>query len=240
VTQLARQVKGPVELTLFDRNAPLIRAELETVEAAIAPGVTEASVLAEMAHVLVRGGGEYLATNTLCSGPNTNPRRAEATERRIEEGDLVFVDTDSVAVEGCFFCVSRTFPVGTSSAAQRSTYRAAHEWLMGMEALICPGETCGELAAAAPPIPARFATQRYECMVHGIGLEEENPSVCDPSGVQPNPDTVLEPGMVLVVEGYFGEVGADHGVKLGDQIVVTDYGSRALVPYPWADVLLGD
>jgi len=49
---------------------------------------------------------------------------------------------------------------------------------------------------------------------------------------------VLEPGMVLVVEGYFGEVGGDHGVKLGDQIVVTEDGARTLVSYPWSDLLL--
>src|SRR5262249_61095068 len=109
--QAARQRRGPVELSMFDLNAPLIRADLEPVEASIAPGASEAAVLAEMARVLIRGGGEYLATNTLCSGPNTNPWRAEATDRRIQTGDLVFVDTDSVAVEGCFFCVSPTLAV---------------------------------------------------------------------------------------------------------------------------------
>ena len=50
--------------------------------------------------------------------------------------------------------------------------------------------------------------------------------------------SVLGPGMVLVVEGYFGEVGADHGVKLGDQFVVTEDGARTLVSYPWSDSLL--
>jgi len=240
VTQWARQVKGPIEVSLFDLNAPLIDAELAGVEASISPGMSEAAVLAEMARVLVRGGGEYLATNTLCSGPNTNPWRAEATDRRIRDGDLVFVDTDSVALEGCFFCVSRTFAVGKPSSAQRATYRAAHEWLVEMESLIRPGVSCAELAAAAPPIPERFVDQRYECLLHGIGLEEENPSVCHPADVQPNPDTVLEAGMILVVEGYFGEVGADHGVKLGDQLVVTDDGVRTLVPYPWSEPLLAD
>jgi len=238
VTQQARQVKGPVERSLFDLNAPLIEAELRTVEASLAPGISERELLGEMARVLLRNGGEYLATNTLCSGPNTNPWRAEATDRRIEVGDLVYVDTDSVALEGCFFCVSRTFAVGEPSAAQRATYRAAQSWLSSMEALVRPGLTCGELALMAPPIPARFMAQRYECMIHGIGLEEENPSVCHPVDMQSNADSVLEPGMVLVVEGYFGEVGGDHGVKLGDQIVVTEDGARTLVPYPWSDALL--
>jgi Xaa-Pro aminopeptidase len=238
VTQEARRVKTTEELALLALNAPLIHEMLATVERHARPGASEREVLAEMARVLLAGGGEYHATNTVCSGPNTNPWRAEATDRRIAEGDLVYVDTDAVGIEGMFFCVSRTFAVGAPTSAQRDTYRAAHEWLTAMKALVRPGITCGELAAEAPPIPERFAAQRYECMVHGIGLEEENPSVCHPQDAQSNADTVLEPGTALVVECYLGEVGGDHGVKLGDQVVVTEDGCRTLVPYPWAEALL--
>ena len=232
-------MKTPEELAVLDLNAPLVMDMLRTVEGAIASGVSEREILAEMAATMVRGGAEYLATTTVCSGPNTNPWRAEATARRLEEGDLVFVDTDTVGIEGCFFCVSRTFAVGEPTSAHRTTYGAAHAWLTEMKALIRPGTTCGELAAAAPAIPERFVPQRYECMVHGIGFEEENPSVCHPQDRQSNPETVLEVGTVLVVECYMGEVGGDHGVKLGDQVVVTEDGCRTLVPYPWSDALLG-
>ena len=238
VTQEARRVKTREELALFDLNAPLVTQMLRTVEGAIAPGVSEREILAEMARVMLRGGGEYLATNTVCSGPNTNPWRAEATDRRLELGDLVFVDTDTVGIEGCFFCVSRAFSVGEPTPSQRATYAAAHEWVTKTKELIRPGMTCGELATRVPAIPARFVGQRYECMVHGIGLEEENPSVCHPQDAQSNTTTVLEPGTALVVECYMGEVGGDHGVKLGDQVVVTDDRCRTLVPYPWSDALL--
>src|SRR5205085_3111194 len=194
VTQEARRVKTPQELAVFDLNAPLLEEMLSTVEGTIAPGVSEREVLAEMARVMLRGGGEYLATNCLCSGENTNPWRSEATDRRIRSGDLVFVDTDTVGMEGCFFCVSRTFVVGDPSKEQRETYAAAHRWLVEMKELIRPGVTCGELAAEAPEIPDRYVAQRYECMIHGIGLEEENPSVCHPQDAQSNADTMIEPG----------------------------------------------
>jgi Xaa-Pro aminopeptidase len=107
-----------------------------------------------------------------------------------------------------------------------------------MEALIRPGLTCGELASIAPRIPERYVAQRYECMVHGIGLEEENPSVCHPQDRQSNADTVIEEDMALVVELYAGEVGADHGVKLGDEVVVTSHGCRMLCPFPFSARLL--
>ena len=140
VTQQARRVKTPEEVALFDLNAGLVMAMLEAFEAAIVPGVSERELLAVLSDVMVRGGGEYLATTTVCSGPNTNPWRAEATDRRLEAGDLVFVDTDTVGVEGCFFCVSRTFPVGESAPSheQRAIYRESFEWLRAMKSLVRP------------------------------------------------------------------------------------------------------
>ena len=209
VTQEARRVKTPQERSLLDLNGAMVMEMLAAFESAIAPGVSERELLAVLADEMIRRGGEYLATNTVCSGPNTNPWRAEATDRRLEPGDLVYVDTDTVGIEGMFFCVSRTFPVGEAppSAKQRDAYRASYEWLRAMEALIRPGVTCGELAATAPPIPERYLAQRYECMVHGIGLEEENPSVCHPQDRQSNADTVIEEDMALVVELYAGETG---------------------------------
>jgi Xaa-Pro aminopeptidase len=44
--------------------------------------------------------------------------------------------------------------------------------------------------------------------------------------------------MALVVEIFAGEIGSAHGVKLGDQVVVTDEGCRVLCPYPYSAPLL--
>ena len=58
--------------------------------------------------------------------------------------------------------------------------------------------------------------------------------MCHPQDVQSNPDRVIQAGMVLVVETYMGAVGDDHGVKLGDVVLVTDDGAEVLAPYPYA------
>src|SRR5581483_10014542 len=52
------------------------------------------------------------ATRRRVPGDEHGVCRAEATARALEPGDLVFVDTDAVGVEGYFFCVSRTFLCG--------------------------------------------------------------------------------------------------------------------------------
>jgi Xaa-Pro aminopeptidase len=200
------------------------------------PGVRERELLAGMSDTMLRAGGEYLATSTVCSGPNTNPWRSEATDRAIEPGDVVFVDTDTVGIEGYFSCVSRTFLTGDDAPApaHRETFGAALEWLEGMKAVVRPGLTCAEIARLAPTLAEKYMPQRYECMVHGIGLEEESPSICYPVDRQSNGDRVIREDMTLVIELYAGEAGGDHGVKLGDQVHVTEDGVRVLAPYPFS------
>jgi Xaa-Pro aminopeptidase len=238
-TEAAREVKTPEEVRLFRANGPLLVDMLTAFEDAIEPGVRERDLLAVLADRMHRGGGEFQATSTIASGPNTNPWRAEATDRALEAGDLVFVDTDTVGIGGAFFCVSRTFPVGAEpSAAQRALYRDAYDWLEQMKAVVEPGLTCAEIAARAPELPEKYRAQRYEVMIHSVGLEEESPSVCYPFDRQWNADRVIREDMVLVVELYAGEVGARDGVKLGDVVLVTPDGLEVLAPFPYGDALL--
>jgi len=239
-TQEAREVKTSQEVAAFRLNGRLVVEALGEFEAALTPGISERELFAVYSAGVLSRGAEYLATNTVCSGQNTNPWRSEATDRVIEEGDLVYIDTDTVGVEGCFFCVSRAFVCGDAdpSPEQRETYRVAHDWVREMTALVRPGVSCAELAASAPKIPERFLPQRYECMIHGVGLEEESPSVCHPQDEQSNGDRLIQENMALVVEIYVGEVGGAVGVKFGDEILVTATGAEVLAPYPYAAELL--
>src|SRR5262245_7651234 len=240
VTAAAREIKTPEEIALLEANGRIVMEMLAGFERAVAPGVRERDLLAVLASTLLRHGGEHLATSTVCSGPNTNPWRAQATARPLEAGDLVYVDTDAIGTEGYFFCVSRSFhcPGRPPTTAQREVYRAAHHWLLRLREQIRPGMTCRDLAARAPRLPAKYMPQRYEVMIHGIGLEEESPSVAYPDDPQPNPDRVLEANMVLVAELYCGEPHGRDGVKLGDQVVLTATGLEDLVPYPYCESLL--
>ena len=239
-TTAAREIKTPEEILLFDLNGAILMEMLRNFERALVPGARERDLLAILASTLLRKGGEHLATSTVCSGPNTNPWRAEATARVLRRGDPVYVDTDAVGVEGYFFCVSRTFLCGdvAPTPAQREVYGVAHDWLLRFQEMIRPGITCRELALTAPRLPGKFMPQRYEVMFHGIGLEEESPSVAYPEDAQPNGERVLRENMVLVAELYCGEAGGSDGVKLGNQLVVTASGTRDLVPYPMCDALL--
>jgi Xaa-Pro aminopeptidase len=51
-------------------------------------------------------------------------------------------------------------------------------------------------------------------------------------------DGLVEPGMTLCVESYIGEVGGDEGVKLEQQVLVTETGCELLTSFPFEDGLM--
>jgi Xaa-Pro aminopeptidase len=53
-------------------------------------------------------------------------------------------------------------------------------------------------------------------------------------------DGVLEPGMMLCVEAYVGAVGGQDGIKLEDQVLITDSGVENLTRYPFDKKLMSD
>ena len=236
----AREVKTAEEIRLMEHNAAIGMMMLAAFEAATAPGVREQELLAVLTATLLREGGEYLITRACVSGPNTNPWNLEATDRALEPGDLVFVDTDAVGYEGYFIDVSRTFLCGDVAAtpAQRDLYRAAFDWLKGATGALEPGRTLGELAGRMPRLADRYLRQRYETMAHCAGLADEGPSINYPQDPQPNGARPLREGMVVCLEVYVGEPGGREGVKLEDQVLVTAAGPRVLVPYPFCKALL--
>ena len=237
----AREVKTPQELKVFEVNSELGMRLMGAVEAAVQPGVREIDVLAAMTDTLLRNGGEYLITRAVVSGPNTNPWNLEATDRAVQPGELVFVDTDAFGWEGYFVDLSRTFLCGDvePTPAQRGTYRAAYDWLAAARDALRPGITFREYAERVPDLPERYRARRYETLSHAAGLDDEGPSAAfadDPH--PPNPDREIRPGMVLCLEAYFGAEDEPEGVKLEDQVEVTETGCRVQIPYPFSPVLL--
>ena len=236
----ARMVKTPEEVHAFRLNAGIIEEMLAGMAEEITPGVREQELLAILTDTLLRRGGEFQVTRGVASGPNTNPWRSEASDRMLEDGDLVWADTDANGVEGYFFCVSRTFLCGakTPTPQQRDAYRAGYEYVTNASELLRPGTSFWEFAEKAPRLPDRYRAQRYEVLGHSVGLEDEGPSFPYPDEERPGVDHVLEENMVMVLECYCGEVGGRDGVKLGDQFLVTKDGPELLVRYPYEDRLL--
>jgi Xaa-Pro aminopeptidase len=51
-------------------------------------------------------------------------------------------------------------------------------------------------------------------------------------------DGTVEPGMTLCVESYIGAEGGQEGVKLEQQVLVTETGIEVLSAFPFEDELM--
>ena len=240
----AREVKTREEIQLFGINGAIGDAMLADFEAAIRPGIREYELVAVLSDALLRRKGESVFTRLVASGQNTNPWLTEATDKAVAPGDVVGVDTDANGYEGYVIDVSRTFLCGdTPSAAQQEAYRVAHDAVGAMLDLVRPGITFAEFAAKAPRLPEAYAAQRYPTMVHQAGLEDEGPGIPYPDDTRgPRrimPERELKENMVLCLECYAGQVGAPFGVKLEEQVVVTQDGPQLVCAYPFDARFLG-
>jgi Xaa-Pro aminopeptidase len=99
--------------------------------------------------------------------------------------------------------------------------------------------TFEEVTRSGLLLPEKYRPQRYGVMMHGVGLCDEYPSIRYPEDLEGHGyDGVLEPGMALCVEAYVGAVGGKEGVKLEDQVIITEDGFENLTNYPFEKELL--
>src|SRR5258706_5823627 len=125
-----------------------------------------------------------METRLLASGPRTNPWFQECSDRIVQEGDLIAVDTDMIGPYGYCADLSRSWTCGhvRMSERQRELYAAAVEQIEHNVAVLRAGLTFAEFNEASWCIPERYLVRRYPVALHGVGLADEYPSVplhCD-------------------------------------------------------------
>ena len=186
-------------------------------------------------------GGDYIETRLLSSGPRTNPWFQETGDRRLGENELVALDTDVVGCHGYYCDFSRTFHTGPEGPTphQRELYRVAHEQVHHNLGLLRAGTSFRDYAERAWTIPERFVANRYFVSAHGCGMTGEYPYLYHAMDFeQSGYDGVVEPGMTLCVESYIGEEGGGEGVKLEQQVLITENGQELLSTFPFESALL--
>ena len=232
--ELARSVKSSEEIACMRASLAVADLGMRRMRGALRPGITETALWAELHHANIANGGEWIETRLLSSGPRTNPWFQEASDRPIQAGELVSFDTDMIGPYGYCSDVSRTFVCGPGrpSGAQAALHALALEQVQYNCDLLKPGLTFREFTERAWTIPARYAQQNYGCVAHGVGMVDEWPAIgCDPRDPSLQ-DGDVEPGMVLCIESYLGEVGGAEGVKLEEQVLITATGHEVLSRFP--------
>uniref|UniRef100_A0A8H7K4W7 Probable Xaa-Pro aminopeptidase P n=1 Tax=Bionectria ochroleuca TaxID=29856 RepID=A0A8H7K4W7_BIOOC len=243
VMEHARMIKGPDEIRAIKCAVASCEAAVGEMRHAMRAGATENDVWAALHSGNIRRGGEWIETRILNSGPRTNPWYQESGPRVLRDGDLLSFDTDLISVYGMCVDMSRSWICGglEPTAEQKRLYRIAHEHITTNIEMIKPGVRFTDLTRNGHRLPESCRAQRYGVMFHGVGLCDEYPSIRYPEDLDSyGYEGELQAGMVMCVEAYVGEVGGKDGIKLENQLLVTEAGYELLTHYPFEESFLRD
>lgn len=216
-----RICKTPAEVEVMraaHRRGERVYFELSRM---IGPGISEIELHRGLAaHFAAEG----LAVDPMIqSGPNAAIPHNLTGERRLENGDLVVVDS-VIIHDGYHNDLTRTYAIGEPRGQARKAYeavRAAHH--AAIEAAR-PGMECAALDAIARKVieDAGFGDFFIHRLGHGIGIECHEP----PYLVGGNTET-LRPGMCMTIEpGIY--IRGEFGVRVEDDIVITEAGCEVI------------
>ena len=143
IAEAARVIKNEDEVNCIKWACAVAQLGIAKVEETLRPGVTETQLWALLNYTNLANDGDWHDGRMLSSGDKINPWLQEATQRVIQDGDLVGFDTDMVGPMGYFADISRTIHCGPSEPTrrQKELYRLAVDEVEHNMALLRPGLT---------------------------------------------------------------------------------------------------
>ena len=239
--EMARAIKSSEELKCIRASLQATEVAVARLRAAIRPGISENELWSELHQAVIAQNGDYCETRLLSSGQRTNPWFQECSPKLIGTNELIALDTDVVGCYGYYADFSRTFHSGPDkpSDKQKSLYRTAYEQVRHNIEILKPRLSFREYSERAWDIPECYFANRYYLSSHGVGMTGEYPYLYhradfDEAGY----DGEILPGMTICVESYIGEQGDGEGVKLEQQVLITETGVELLSGFPFEDTLL--
>jgi Xaa-Pro aminopeptidase len=218
--------KSSTEIKLMEKTISITLAGHEAAARTIAPGVWEYQVEAALEYEFRRRGAERPSFPSIVgSGPNSTVLHYDASTRQMQAGDLVVVDIGA-EYSGYAGDVTRTYPVsGKFTPRQREIYQIVLDAQKEAFAKIKPGATIREVHQAAfNYIRAKgYSSEFPHGTSHHLGLYVHDPG---------DTGRRLEPGMVITVEPGIYLDKEQLGVRIEDDVVITETGYRLLSDFP--------
>lgn len=237
-----RMIKSAGELQLARHAGEVAGAMMAAGRAAIADGVAEFEVALATSEAGTRKAAELLAAhyddadmspNThflqiMASGPEITKTHHRASTRIMRRGEPVFLCFCGMTNFHRFkLGFDRTFWIGDADPAQAEVYEVAIASQRAALAALRPGVTAESVHAAyAEAIQGAGYDYPFRCgRATGFSFLES------PELVTGN-KTVLQPGMVLAVDGSVAT--PDFRAQVGDSFIVTENGYEQITDHPKA------
>jgi Xaa-Pro aminopeptidase len=197
----------------------VLGAALEWLE----PGVTERELERYVHKRTLDSDAEAVGSGVVTSGPRTAIVQASTTDREIDAGEPVLIDT-GVVHGGYYTDVTRTVVPGQPADRIADMHELVREAAAAAREAAEPEMTAGDLDAVAREVieEAGYGAAFRTGLGHGVGLDSHEPPVLEPGN-----DTPLEAGNVVTVEPgvYVDNVG---GVRVEDDVLLVEGGAETL------------
>ena len=241
LVEYARCIKTPDELIVQRKNAQICQTALRLMREATRPGITENELWAILVGLNSALDGDYTESRMVVSGTRTNPWYTEASDKKLEAGELLGIDTDMVGPYSYSTDISRTWLCHPAkpTAEQKELYQLAYDQVHTNMSFLKAGLGFSELVEKSWRIPDKYAEFECGCIIHGIGMCNEYPMLAPRASYdREGYDGVFEPDMTVCIESYIGEAGGEEGVKLEQMVKITATGYELVADFPFEDELL--
>lgn len=233
----ATAVKTEGEIELLKQTATIVDSAFDRVKENIRPGVKERELAAIAIKELISGGCEYIETVIVSS--NTNPYLRETTDKPLRVNDLLVVDINVCGPNGYHNDYTRTFLCGSKATEeQKGLYKQCYDELCDVIRKIRAGVSTSDVAESLPlSEDDEYKTLSLMDFGHGIGIHHYEPPMISRAYSLDYPMR-LEENMFLAMETYVGRPGERYGVRLEENLIVTETGCEVFSLYPHDEKLV--
>ncbi len=229
LTASLRIIKDPEELGAMRAAVQIAESALEATLPKVRIGMTERELAAELVVQLLHAGSqaELPFQPIVAVGPNSALPHATVSERQLSPGDLLLIDWGA-RVDGYCSDITRTFALTELDDELKEIYEAVRQANEAGRNAIGPDTPCAAVDRATRDVieAAGYGPRFLHRTGHGLGLEAHEPPY-----ISAENDLALSPGMTFTVEPGIYLPGRG-GVRIEDDVVVTEEGSESLTSFP--------
>jgi Xaa-Pro aminopeptidase len=216
-----RMIKSRGEQELVRTAANLADLSFRVLSEILRPGMTEREIVAEVDRALIAGGAEDIFH--LFSSKPGNLFPFAPSDRAIEKGDIVILNTELSGPGGYWVQMVRTSFVGRTESYVERMYDTLMEIRSRLSDHLRPGIKASQVASW---VRTEIVNSGFDLGVHFghcLGLD-----VVERPLVHINDDTPLRPGMVITVHPQLVSRDKEATVWLADTYLITEDNAEVL------------
>ncbi|MCP4318154.1 MAG: aminopeptidase P family protein [Hyphomicrobiales bacterium] len=222
-------IKSPAEIAYIRKSADILDAAMKTCLGSLAAGKTEREVSADVHHTLLSSGSDIPSSPmNFLSGPRSAFAHGEPTDRVLETGDFMHIQFGAHVRRYCC-TIGRQICLGEPTGRMHEIYQLARDAGDAAIGHMRAGVRATAPHEAAKKVISEAGMERYRLHMTGYAVGAAfPPSWIEPLIMDSNSTQTLMAGMVIAVEPPLFGLEEGLGVRIIDNVLVTESGCELL------------